>query len=96
MGIVLSGVSAFGLYHILSKILGMTSLVMEKARTIAQETNAQPDTLMMQKWVMEELASADNQFITLAMIAIMLCWFVGVVDSYRIGLAVDRRLESER
>ena len=86
VGIILAGGSLFGVYYIISKILGMTAKLTEKI----QSGQVQPDIAALRELIMTELAGDSSRFLSSVTMVIMIFWFVGVVDSYRVGLALDK------
>jgi len=85
-GAILSVLSVLGLYYMFSKMVAMTNTVVAKM----QGMNIQPDVLQLREQVLAELASPDNQLLSLVMSLLMVVWFAGILDAYRLGLSIDK------
>ena len=48
------------------------------------------DVAIITKSVTEKLSGGDDQLIILSTLGIMICWIVGIADSYRVGRIQDK------
>ena len=84
-GIILACASSASLYYIVKKTI-------ENAMQIVgdmQNSGAQLDVMALTDLVSKQTANHDSNMISFATIAFVVCWFVGIFDSYREGRAID-------
>jgi len=85
-GSIIAGVSLVGIYYL------VTTMV-ERAWEIAERIQSgavQLDATTITELVSQQSAGADSQLNNIATLAIIICWVVGIVDSYRLGRVRDK------
>ncbi|MEH6456790.1 MAG: hypothetical protein V7749_10740, partial [Cocleimonas sp.] len=84
-GTLLLGITLFCLYWIVSTVLEITQNLTAKI-----ERGEIPfDVAQITQLVSQQL-SVDDQLITISTYGLVICWIVGIVDSYRIGRLQDK------
>jgi len=84
-GTLLVGITLLCLYWIISTVLEITQSLTAKI-----ESGEIPyDVAQITQLVSQEL-SGDDQLINISTFAIIICWIVGIVDSYRVGRLQDK------
>jgi len=86
IGILLSGGSASALYFIVSSAV---SKALEIAETIQSE-GVPLDVDAIASLVTEQSRGAESSSLSIATIALIAFWVIGIVDSYRVGRVVER------
>jgi hypothetical protein len=86
VGILLACGSASALYWIVSSAV---SKALEIAETI-QSQGAPLDIDAIGSLVSEQSRAADSASLSIATIALIAFWVIGIVDSYRVGRLVDK------
>jgi hypothetical protein len=81
-GAVLSGVSIVCLYFILATVVDMA----QQLSVRIQSGDIPLDTTIISTMLYDQLAGNDGQGINIASFLLVICWLVGIVDSFRIGL----------
>ena len=86
-GAVLVGASFAAVYYLMSKTL-------EKALEIAE--NIQSGDMPLDVEAITELVSkqstvAEAQLVNIATATFIICWLIGIIDSYRAGSALDKK-----
>ncbi len=84
-GIALGGVSLAAIYYLISKTV-------ESALQIIEETqgNVQLDVITITELLSKQSAGVESQLLNIAMAALIICWLIGIVDSYRVGCLRDK------
>ena len=85
-GFALITVSLAALYYIVSKASETAMRVVEDIQSGGVPLDATAITALVEK----QTAGAESQLINIATLAIVVCWIIGIIDSYRIGLAQDK------
>jgi uncharacterized membrane protein len=86
-GIILSVGAAYAMYFIVSAVV---TTVLEVAENIQSESGGIPlDMSTITDLVSQQSAGAE-QPTNIAMIVLVLCWIIGIVDSYRQGRAQEK------
>jgi len=86
IGILLSGGSASALYFIVSSAV---SKALEIAETIQSE-GVPLDVDAIASLVTEQSRGAESSSLSIATIALIAFWVIGIVDSYRVGRVVEK------
>ena len=84
-GFFLASASCVSLYYIVK-------ISIENAFQIVgdiQNNGAQLDVVALTELVSKQTANIDSNVINFATIALIICWFVGIFDSYRVSRVVD-------
>lgn len=82
-GLLLAGVSFSAIYYLIANAVERASEITEKIQSGAVPLDAEAIT----KLVSQQPVGADAQIMNIATIALVACWVIGIVDSYRAGRA---------
>jgi len=85
-GVVLAGASFASIYY-------LTSKTVEKALQIAEKIQSGDvplDVEAITELVSKQSTGAEAQLLNIATATIIVCWLIGVIDSYRAGCALDK------
>lgn len=85
-GIFLSGVSLVGSYYLLSKTVERSLQIVEKI----QSGDVQLDVTAITELVSKQAIGTDAQLLNIATAVIIICWIIGIIDSYRVGCVQDK------
>ena len=87
--IVLFGVSAAGLYYMISKIMEIALQIVDKIGN----GNVEPDVASIMDLVSKRTAEIGNgmHLFNIASTTIIICWLIGIIDSYRVGRIEDKK-----
>ncbi len=85
-GSILAGVSLTGIYYLVTTTVDRAWEIAEKIQSGA----VQLDATTITELVSQQSAGADAQLINVATLAVIICWVVGIIDSYRAGRARDK------
>jgi len=85
-GGILVGVSLVGIYYLVTNIVERAWEIAEKIQSGA----VQLDTTTITELVSQQSAGTDSQLVNIATLAIIICWGIGIIDSYRVGRARDK------
>jgi hypothetical protein len=85
-GMVLITVSIAALYFLLTKSIEHAMQVLDKIQSGA----VQPDMAVIIDLVTKQMSTADSQLLNIATTALIICWVVAIIDSYRVGRAQDK------
>jgi len=85
IGIGLIAITSFCLFYIMSVAIEQAFLVVEKI----QYSNVPPDVSSILDIVKKQLSGMDKSLFNTARNSIIICWLVGIIDSYRQGLVLD-------
>jgi len=91
LGVVLAGVSFFGVYYLTLKMLEVALQLTEKI----QSGDVPIDIMAITEMVESQAGVADDKTLNLATTALAICWVIGVIDSFRVGCIqgkIDRNL----
>jgi hypothetical protein len=83
---VLVGASLVGVYYLVTKTVERAWQIAEKI----QSGEVQLDATTITELVSQQSASTDSQLINIATLAVIICWGIGIIDSYRVGRARDK------
>lgn len=89
-GILLSGITLFCLFSLFSKLFSIT----QDLSTKIQSGEISADVGQLTELVSQQLTEGDAQAISIPTIVIFVCWIVGIIDSYRVGLNQDKLIAS--
>jgi hypothetical protein len=85
-GIVLAGISFAGMYYLVSKTVEKALHIAEKI----QSGDVRLDTEGIAELVSKQATGAETQLLDIATYTIIICWLIGIVDSYRAGSVQDK------
>ena len=86
-GAVLAGASFAGIYYL---ILDAT----EKAFNFTEQLqygDIQPDIRAITELLSHQTTGSEAQLLHIATTALIICWLIGIIDSYRVGRISDRQ-----
>ncbi len=86
-GLVLAGASFAALYYLIADATDKAFEIVDKL----QSGDAPADIDSITAMLSQQPAGADAQLLNVATIALVICWLVGIVDSYRVGSAADKK-----
>jgi len=85
-GVVLASIAFSGLWYVVSNAVERAVQITEKI----QSGELQMDTETITELISKQSAGTETQLIDLATMAIIICWLVGIIDSYRVGRNQDK------
>lgn len=85
-GAVLIGASFAAAYYLFSKSLEMAVQIADKI----QGGDIQPDVEAITELVANQQAGSDAQLLNIATAVFIICWLVGIIDSFRIASAREK------
>lgn len=80
-GILLAGVSFAAVYYVIAKTVEMAVEISEKI----QSGDVPLDVGAITDLVSQQSGGADAKMLNIATTALVICWLIGIVDSYRAG-----------
>ncbi len=80
-GSILSGITIVCLYLLLSAVVDIAQELTLKI----QSGEVPLDVIEISELVSQQLAGSDGQLVNIPSLLVVICWVVGVVDSFRIG-----------
>ena len=86
LGGILACISLTGIYYVVTKTVERAWQIAEKIQT----GEVQLDATTITELVSQQSAGTDSQLLNIATLAIIICWVVGIIDSYRVGRARDK------
>ncbi|PCH60232.1 MAG: hypothetical protein COC05_04985 [Gammaproteobacteria bacterium] len=87
IGAILTGAACGALYVIVSKSLERAMLIVDKI----ENGEVQLDIATIAELVSKQPIGDDAQLLNISAAALVICWVVGVVDTYRVGRLQDRK-----
>jgi len=88
---ILAGASLVGVYYVLNVALEIIWRLSEKIKS--GEVSA--DFLTLNRMVSNQLAATENSAVSTVTSLLVICWIIGIVDSYWMGRKVDRKRENK-
>lgn len=88
-GLILVGVSFSGIYYLASKAVERALEITAKI----QSGEVAPDIATITALVEKQSTGAEAQLLSIATVAFVICWLVGIIDSYRVGCTRDKNDE---
>ena len=85
--IVLAGASFASIYYTMTKSVENALQIVEKM----QIDYNQPDVAAIIDSVSQQPAGSDAYLLDIATAVFVICWLIGIIDSYRIGRAQDKK-----
>ena len=71
----------------------IVTVVTRRALTVidSMESGEIPaDTGAISELVSNSISSADNSIVNFSLLALAVCWLIGIIDSYRLGITQDK------
>jgi hypothetical protein len=85
-GLLLVGVSSLGIYYLILNMVEKALQIVEKI----QLGHVQADATVINQLLSNQSTGSESQLLSIATIAIAICWIIGILDSYRIGMGQDK------
>jgi len=85
-GVLLAGASFAAVYYLIAKAVEGALEISEKI----QSSNVQLDIEAITKLVSQQSSGGDAQMLNIVTTAFVICWLIGIVDSYRVGRIRDK------
>ena len=85
-GSILAGVSLVAVYYLVATTVERALKIAEKIQSGA----VQLDATTVTELVSQQSAGTDSQIVNIATLAIIICWVIGIIDSYRVGRMRDK------
>jgi hypothetical protein len=86
-GIALVGVSFSDIYYLISKTVEMALQITEKI----QSGDVKLDIIAITELVSKQPIGTESHLLNIATAAFIICWLIGIVDSYRVGCVHDKK-----
>jgi hypothetical protein len=90
-GFVLAGAALSALYYLISKATEDALKIVEQI----QNGSVPLDATSITELVSMQTAGAESQLPDIATAIVMICWVIGIIDSYRVGSMQDKNKKSE-
>ncbi len=84
-GIVLLGASLAALYYLMSQAVERSLQIVEQI----QSGSVQTDVAAMMEMASKQPAGSEVYLIDVATAVFIVCWIIGIIDSYRVGRVRD-------
>lgn len=85
-GIVLIGASLVAVYYVITKSVESALQIVDKIQT----GDVPLDATTITELVSQQSLGTDSQLINIATLAVIICWGIGIIDSYRVGRVRDK------
>ena len=85
-GLLLVGVSSLGIYYLILNMVEKALQIVEKI----QLGHVQADATAINQLLSNQSTGSESALLSIATIAIAICWRIGILDSYRIGSGQDK------
>jgi TM2 domain-containing membrane protein YozV len=86
-GVLLAGASFAAIYYLITKTVERAFEISEKL----QSGDVQLDVQAITDLVSQQSSTADVKLMNIATTAFIICWLIGIIDSYRIGCVQDKK-----
>lgn len=80
-GLLLASVSFIAIYYLISNVIEKAFYISEKI----QSGDIKLDIAAITESVSQESNGADIQLLNITTFAIIICWLIGIIDSYRVA-----------
>jgi hypothetical protein len=91
-GSLLSGVATVCLYLLLTAVVDIAQQVSVKI----QSGEVPVDVTKISELVSQQFAGSDDQLVNIPSFILVICWVVGVIDSFRIGWSQEKAGDASR
>jgi hypothetical protein len=88
-GALLAGASFAAIYYLVSNVVERAFEISENI----QSGDLQLDIEEITKIVVQQSTGTDIQLLNIATTALIICWLIGIIDSYRVGCIRDKNDE---
>jgi hypothetical protein len=85
-GVVLVGASLAGISYVISKAVERSLQIVEKI----QSGDVPLDVTAITELVSKQSTGTEAQLLDIATTVILICWIIGIIDSYRVGRGQDK------
>lgn len=85
-GAVLAGTAFSALWFLITKTVERTLQIAEKI----QSGEVQLDVATISELTSQQATGSDAQLLNIAAAALLISWLIGIVDSYRVGRALEK------
>ena len=71
----------------------IVTVVTRRALTVIDSMNSGEipvETGAISELVSNSISSADNSIVNFSLLALAVCWLIGIIDSYRLGITQDK------
>ncbi len=85
-GVLLAGISFTAIYYMISNAVEMAFEISEKI----QSGDVQLDLETITALVSQQSSGADVQLLNIATTAFIICWLIGIIDSFRLGVVQEK------
>ena len=85
-GLTLIAASVTAIYYVIAKTTENALPIAEKI----QSMTVPPDIALITELMKKQSTGADSQLLNIATVAIIICWIIGIIDSYRVGVIQDK------
>lgn len=89
-GFILIAVSLTVLYYLISTTTENALRIVENI----QSGNVPLDVTTITELVEKQYTGTESQLLNYATVTLLLCWVIGIIDSYRVGLVQDKNKQS--
>jgi len=86
LGVVLVSASFIGIYYLVSKTVQKALLISEKI----QNGEVQLNLAEISELMSNQSTAAEAGLINIVTVGLIICWIVGIIDSYRAGCVQDK------
>jgi len=87
VGVVLVGTSFFAILYMITKAVESALQIGEKI----QNSGIHLDIETITELVSKQSNGADGQLLNIATTALIICWLIGIIDSYRVGCVRNKK-----
>lgn len=84
--IILAGVSLAALYVIVSQAIERAQIIIDEILS----KGVQPDMASITELVSQQSSGAETQIVSIATLALIIAWLIGIADAYRLGRKLDK------
>lgn len=86
-GAVLFGTALSSLYYLITIAVEKALLIVEKI----QNGDVQLDALSITELTSNQTTGTESQLVDIVTATLIICWLIGVIDSYRAGRVLDKK-----
>ena len=84
---VLVSAALGSLYYLITKAVERALQITEKI----QSGDIRPDVVAIAEMVSKQPTGTEAQLLNIATAAFIICWLIGIIDSYRVGCVRDKK-----
>ena len=86
-GVALFGASCVAIYYVMSMAVQKAVQISE----MIQSGDLQLDVEAITEFVSEQSTANESLLVNIASVAFIICWLIGIIDSYRLGCVRDKK-----